>query len=82
MAVLPYWDKTTDLSTSEKAFLATLTYLIALAFVGLLFFACYNSYMFLIKPQPRRKLLDPLSMFYLLGILTITFRLCSVIFWF
>ena len=82
MPVLPYWDRIPPgkATSSQKDVLAVLTYLTALVFGGLLFFACYNYYKFLLKAQPRRKVLDPLSMFYILSICTIFLRMLSIIY--
>lgn len=55
-------------------------YAVALAFLGLSIFGCYNYYKFLWKAQPRRKLSDPLSMFYLASISATFIRIFSSVY--
>ena len=55
-------------------------YLAIMSFVGLLIFGCYNYYRFLLKENPRRKLTDPLSMFYLVAICVTIIRIFSLIY--
>ena len=79
MPYIPYMDQST-LTRDQKDLLIPAIYLTALAFLGLLIFACYNFYTILLKAKPRRKLSHPLSMFYLVAICVVFLRIFSCIF--
>ena len=79
MTYIPYMDRS-DLTRDQKELLIPAIYFTALAFLGLLIFACYNYYTFLLKAKPRRKLSHPVSMFYLVAICVVFLRIFSCIF--
>ena len=81
MPVLPYWDHLDDFNRAQKTSFATFTYFTALLFVALFCLAIYNHIVFLLKPLSWTKLLAPLSIFYILAILTIVLRIFSIFFW-
>ena len=79
MPALPYFDNV-DLQESKKYVIIFSAYFTALAFLGLFIFDCYNFNKFLLKTQPKRKLSDPLLMFYLVGLCAIFSRMLTCIF--
>ena len=80
MPFIPYIDHTEKLTHSQKVVLISAIYFTSLAFLSLLILACYNYYTFLLKAKPRRRLSDPLSMFYLVAICVVLLKIFTTIF--
>ena len=79
MLFLPFLDRTCMDKTQTIVFVVV-DYLAIMSFVGLLIFGCYNYYRFLLKANPRRKLTDPLSMFYLVAICVTILRIFTFVY--
>ena len=83
MPALPSFDKfPSDDESYKKTILIVITYFTMILFVFLLAFALYNHIAFLLRPFKFGKLFEPLSQFYLLGEITILFRIITVIYWY
>ena len=85
MAPLPYWDNLKydyDCNQAQRISFAVFTYFSIMAFLGLFFFAFCN-YLNYVNKKPRTcsSLLIPLSLFYILALITIALRILTLILW-
>ena len=85
MHFLPRWDLIDglDFNDTQKVYYVIFTYFTAIAFFCLLCFANYNYFKFVLG-RPRMSLTSlcaPLSLFYLLAMITIIFRIISILVW-
>ena len=85
MAPLPYWDRLIEdynCNDAQSISFAVFSYFSIVAFLGLFMFALCN-YLNYVNKRPRTcsSLLIPLSLFYILSMITIALRILTLFFW-